>query len=230
MANWDEYYKQPIEEMETRYPDLQDTGEENPPEQISDEMFTSFIERLSGKEQGVQKVVLSYKSYNMDSLESDPDREIVYTAAEASVNIYNSDKFNDLLTVDICFTDSNSTQLRMLWNNLQKFLQNRTKYPQGQWIFYFNILEKESTLNTNEDGISDVLICNLLNPIIFYLTREKPDTPAKDEEVDGQMLGGNIIRMLFTKPLVTFELSSIDVGTVMEEFDRMEMEEAMMEE
>ena len=66
---------------------------------------------------------------------------------------------------------------------------------------------------------------NVFNPTYFHLTREVPNYLATENiSADGELYGGNVIRMLIPVELVTFEISKdIDTseikGEVQREFD-----------
>lgn len=103
-----------------------------------------------------------------------------------------------------------SDELRFLWKNLEKHMDNQLKYPTNRWIFYFNILEKEDILSEEN---APVLTVNIINPLICFLTRQTPDMKTNNEvKKDEMMQGGNIIRMLVTNENLTFSLNKdIDV-------------------
>lgn len=178
---------------------------------LSEEDLQIFLNRISGKtEKGESKILLSYQNYNFDSLETDPDRDRIIQCLTPYIRIIRNSQYTDLYTVDIVFPNCESDELRFLWKNLEKHMDNQFKYPTNRWIFYFNILEKEDILSEEN---APVLTVNIINPLICFLTRQAPDMKTNNEvKKDEMMQGGNIIRMLVTNENLTFSLNKdIDV-------------------
>jgi hypothetical protein len=91
------------------------------------------------------------------------------------------------------------------------------------WIFYINILERAS-VSVQTQNRDRLLIGHVLNPLVFYLTREVPNQLIDERDVGGELQGGNIIRMLIPERLVTFQVTEdIDTplvkGEVLREFE-----------
>ena len=63
---------------------------------------------------------------------------------------------------------------------------------------------------------------NVFNPTYFHLTREVPNYLATENiSVDGELYGGNVIRMLIPVELVNFEISEdIDTSEIKGEVQR----------
>lgn len=178
---------------------------------LSEEDLQKFLNRISGKtEKGESKILLSYQNYNFDSLETDPDRDRIIQCLTPYIRIVRNSQYNDLYTVDIVFPNCESDELRFLWKNLEKHMDNQLKYPTNRWVFYFNILEKEDILLEEN---APVLTVNIINPLICFLTRQVPDMKTNNEvKKEEIMQGGNIIRMLVTNENLTFSLNKdIDV-------------------
>ena len=182
-----------------------------------------FTRRLSGKtDDGESKVVVSYQTYAMEDPEESVDKERVYTTDKPHIELSIDMKYPQFYVMDIIFRSYDDPELKLLWGRLQRFKKNMTNDPEKTWIFYFNILEKASvTQQTSEQD--SLFIANIFNPTIFYLSREIPDMLAVDTEGnDGNLHGGNVIRMLIPIEFVTFQIeNSIDTteikGEVMRE-------------
>lgn len=195
--------------------------------------IVNFTRRLSGKDiDGFSKTSVSYQSYAIEDPDDSMNKEQVYYLNRASIELSNDVNNPEFFVMDVIFQSPDEPELKMLWGRLQKFKRQITNDPDKTWIFYFHILENAS-VSVDTAAKDTLLTCNVLNPLVFYLTREVPNMLAEDkaavhnqfdtEKVD--LMGGNIIRMVIPAGLVTFELTSdIDTSTVKGEVLREEEE------
>ena len=224
MANWDEYYNEATNDMIENHT-IENTSETSDHViELSDEQLADYIRRLSGIDQttGFAKSEISYQAYNLSD-ENDINQERVYSVANAAVQISRNSRYADLFVVDIIFKSADDTELKLFWGRLQKHLQNQSQYANQDWIFYINLLERASV--TQQTHKQDTLLtANIINPLLCYLTREVPNQAIHDTEIDHEMLGGNIIRMLVPTTLLTYAINdAIDTnelkGEVQREFE-----------
>lgn len=164
-----------------------------------------IMQRFSGlDENGVPKATVSYCSYNADA----PDEEIaqspVYLAEEAMVEL-SMDWKTGFYTLDLIFNDPDNRFLKMMWANMQKHKSNEVYDGEKLWVFFINLIENNSIVK--EDGSSDIFMANIINPVLFFLTRQVPnqDVFVEYEDEGNVFYGGNCIRMLLHKDLVTFK-------------------------
>ena len=105
-----------------------------------------------------------------------------------------------------------------MWARLQKWKREIAETP----IFLIHLLERGS-VSSKTDTPDTLVECNILNPILFYLTREIPTQPAEEITLEnGEIIGGNIIRLLLDMSLVTFEISETDTREIKAEVLREE--------
>ena len=219
MEDYAKYIDEPVKEEPVK---------ESGPVSLSGEDAVSFINRFSGKNNdGESKSTICYQSYDLST--NDPEKEKVYQIIDASVQISKNKHYNDLYTVDFIFKSSDDTELKLFWLRLQKYLKNQSEHPDKDYIFYIQLLEKASVTQQTEHN-DNLLICNMINPILFYLTREVPDQKIHDQNVKGEMIGGNIIRMIIGNQNLTFNIiSDIDTNEIKREVQRQIDEAAFYE-
>lgn len=169
----------------------------------------NIMSRFSGlDENGVPKATVTYCAYNADAPEEEIEKQPVYTAEEAKVEL-SVDWKTGFYTLDLIFDDPDNRFLKMMWANLQKHKSNETFDGEKLWIFYISLIENNSVVN--ENGDSDVFIANIVNPLLFFLTRQVPNQEIFNEEEEANVFyGGNCIRMLLHKDLVTFKYIPAD--------------------
>lgn len=194
--------------------------------EIDNELLGKYINRVSGiDEKGDPKTTISYQFYELNT--NDVNKERIYNTQGIVLKIYRNNYFTDIFTVDLIFRSPEDTGLKLFWGRLNQYLDAQNKESEKDWIFYINILEKAS-VSLDADAADELLTCNIINPLIFYLTRQIPDMKTSDEVVRGEMQGGNIIRMLVPAKLLTFDVvTNIDTSTIKGEVLRDESEMAM---
>lgn len=187
--------------------------------------ISQFTRRLSGKnEDGFGKAEISYQMYALEDDEESMDRTRIYNAHKAYVELSMDYSIPGYFTLDIIYHSYAEPELKMLWNRLQNFKRNLAEQGEKTWIFYINILEKASVSRQTENR-DNLLMCHILNPIIFYLTREVPNLMTDEHNVNNELQGGNIIRMLIPENAVRFEITNeIDTSEIKGEVER-EIEE-----
>jgi hypothetical protein len=194
-----------------------------------------FTGALSGRnENGESKVQVSYQSYALEEPEDSPDKTRIYTVSNAACELSIDKKNPGFFVLDIIFQSYNDPELKLLWARLQRHKANIAKDPAKTWIFYINLLEKASVSVRTEER--DVLVMgNVFNPLIYYLTREVPNQVIEEDqerritekdELTGtrktvDIQGGNIIRMLIADNLVQFQIrSDVDTQEIKGEVER----------
>lgn len=225
MGQWDEYYNTDFENEpeETVTPEEENTTVmEDGTIELTESLFNDFINRLSGinPETGYAKAEIAYQAYDYNAPETDPDKARVYTISNAAIYVARNKRFPQVFTVDIVFKSSEDTELKLLWGRMQKHMRNQTETSDHTWILYFNILERASVSNQTETTDS-LLTMNIYNPILYYITREVPNQRVSETIVDGELLGGNIIRMLVPAELLTFSINDdMDTNEIKGEVQR----------
>lgn len=174
---------------------------------LTREQIVEFTKRLSGRnEDGSGKVELSYQTYAMEDAEDSPGKEQIFHISKACVELSTDAKNPGYFCMDIIFRSYDEPELKMLWGRLQRFKKQIATDSHKLWIFHFHMLEKASITAQTLDR-DTLLTCNALNPLVFYLTREVPNMLAEEREVGGDLMGGNIIRMIIPTELVTFQIT-----------------------
>lgn len=205
---------------------------ENSNIKLSENDLNNFINRLSGidNETGYAKASISYQTYDFDAPDDDTNKQRVYQLTNAVIQISRNKRYNDLYTVDFIFKSPDDTELKLFWARLQQYLKNQSQYSNKDWIFYICLLERASvSLQTIKNDT--LLIGNLINPIMFYLTRETPNLETIDKNINNEMLGGNIIRMIVGKENLTFQLESdIDTNSIKGNVQREEEDKRYLNE
>lgn len=222
-------------ETDSQNLEIQNTTEnikENSNIKLSENDLNNFINRLSGidNETGYAKASISYQTYDFDAPDDDTNKQRVYQLTNAVIQISRNKRYNDLYTVDFIFKSPDDTELKLLWARLQQYLKNQSQYSNKDWIFYICLLERASvSLQTVKNDT--LLIGNLINPIMFYLTRETPNLETIDKNINNEMLGGNIIRMIVGKENFTFQLESdIDTNSIKGNVQREEEDKRYLNE
>lgn len=231
MANWGDYLNDTVEENTSEVPvsnpaDIPVENNTNTDSVLSKEELAEYLKRFCGRDiDGNSKVTISYQTYAIED-ENQTERERIYTTSQAAVEISTDALVPGFFTVDIKFRSYSDPELKMLWARLQKFKNNEATQNDKTWIFYFNLLERASiTQQTLEND--NLLIAHMFNPLVFYLTRETPEFLTDDrQQANGELYGGNIIRMLVSTELLSFEIvSDIDTSEIKGEVQR-ELEES----
>lgn len=175
--------------------------------EMSEKDLSEIMLRFSGiDENGVPKSVVTYSAYDYDAPEDDPDKNNVFTAEDAKVEL-SVDWRTGFYTLDLIFDSPENRFLKMMWAKLQRHKSNEVYMGDKLWVFYISLMETGSALSGEKN--KDVFVANIMNPVLFFLTRQVPNQDAGEEfETElgsGCYLGGNCIRMLLHKDLVKFK-------------------------
>ncbi len=192
----EEYAGNNVPEQAQKYIDMSDEeldalAAENPEENmniLSEEDLERFMQNVSRAKGNT----VSFQAYNYDSPEDDPDRFDIQTVSDCSFFMVKNMAYTDLLQVDLSFRTPHDPDLKKLWSALKRHLRSIAKFPNNRWIFFIKV-----------ENDSDTYV-QMINPIMFYLTRSEPEIEAEDEEVNGMLQGGNMIRFLFARDSVIF--------------------------
>lgn len=164
-----------------------------------------ITKRFSGlSADGSPKATISYCAYEFNSPDDDVDRNNIRSIDNARIEL-SLDKSTGFYTMDLIFDNSDNTDLKLLWSSLQHHKSNETFFGDKMWIFYMNLMEKDSAYEEN------VFTANVLNPVMFFLTRQIPNQEVEEEEYEkGMFVGGNVIRFLLHKDLVSFQYMNVN--------------------
>lgn len=175
---------------------------------ISLEQFNEFCRRLSGKNKlGDSNGVVAYQAYAIEDEEDSIDKQTIYNITMATVDLVCAKSVPGFVQFDIIFNAYDDTELKLLWGRLQRQKKNESLHPEKTYIFHFHIMERASVSNTAE--VNDTLFsANIINPYLSFLTRENPTTMVVETVSNGELCGGNVVRMLVPVELVTFESNS----------------------
>lgn len=181
-----------------------------------EQMLQNIREVIGTNENGEPKVTIKYRTYALEDPEDSEGKETIYdisahtslevgmtpigTTAEPSLDISMDPSVPGFYTVDIIFDSFDNPELKFLWAKLQQFKKKLVTEPNKSWLFFLLLQE------TAKDEKNRQLRINVLNPVLFYLTRSIPGTLSTDEvtEYDG-LQGGNVIRMLIQESLFIVE-------------------------
>lgn len=201
------------------YEDNNQAYEEN------DEEFAAFLALLSGQnEEGKPNATISYQCYAVEDPEDAPSKKVSYPLTTPWAQMWIDKLHPEYVGVDIAFRSFDDTELRLLYGRMNRHLQNMSKSPEKTWVFYFNILSNEGL----KRGSEKIVMAHVMNPSIFFLTRQSPTQECENRETDYGLTGGNIIRMLVPIDLVSIEVAdgaSYGLENIRAEVQR-EMEEA----
>ena len=93
----------------------------------------------------------------------------------------------------------------MMWARLQKHKSNETYLCDKTWIFYMKLMEDEESAEGTQ------FTADILNPLAFFLIRTVPNQDVENFEVEpGVFTGGNTIRFLLHRDLVTFQYEDVE--------------------
>ena len=202
--------------------------QENNNQNIEDRFYldakeiANFCNALSGKdENGDSRTVVSYMSFSAEDADDSTAKNSIYNLTNATAEIAFNPQDPRFFMLDIIFKSYDDPELKMMWGRLQQYKRNWSLHPDKTWIFQIHLLEKASvTLQTIEND--RLVIGTAFNPTYFYLTREVPNYLALDTvSVEGELYGGNMIRMLLPAELVSFEISNaMDTSEIKGEVQR----------
>lgn len=198
---------------------------------LSDYQINEFCERLSGRtEDGKNKAKLSYTNYMVKegNFENLPVHSIL-DIHNARIEIFPNRTLPDFYTIDIIFPDAECRDLKILWMKLEQFKKaDRNSDFDNQAVILIQASENFELKDLKD--VKNRLFCNILNPLLFYLTRETPNQKTNDVKTEEGLQGGNIIRLLCHTSLVTFDfLDNVDIEALREEIEYEAQTEAQAE-
>ncbi len=172
---------------------------------VTQAKFQEYLNHFTGKDQyGDARAVGSYQLFAAEDPENSRDRQTIYKISKAEYSLRHSKAHPNFIALDIRFNSYDDTELKLLWSRLKKYEDNAVKEPDKTWILHFTLLDTGSL--SDESDVDDVLlIAHLVNPVMSYLTREHPTDLAEERIINGEKLGGNVVRMLFTTDYVSLE-------------------------
>lgn len=191
------------------------------PVELKDTDIAEVAVKFSGlRPDGSPKAIANYCAYDQDSPEDDFDRNLIGDIECNRVEL-TLDRMTGFYTLDFVFDSPNNKSLKLFWSRLQRHKMNETYESDKLWIFFIKLVQ-----NTSNGELGDRVLfsANILNPLAFFLIRTVPEEEAKDYLVDtGVYCGGNTVRLLLHRDLVTFQYEEIDtdewgVDTDNEEF------------
>ena len=190
--------------------DVEDTSSE----------FEKYCAELSGKDaDGMPLATISYQCYAMEDDDNAPSKTVSYTLTTPWAQLWIDKMHPEYVCLDVAFRSADDPELRMMWNRLNRHIRNMSKNPEKTWIFYIRVLDNAST----RIGQSEIKVAHIVNPLMFFLTRELPTVEAHNEETEFGLQGGNIIRMLIPVETVNIEVSPnevYDIETIRAEVQR----------
>lgn len=189
---------------------------------LKPEEIAKFCMALSGKdENGDSNAVVSYMSYALEDPEDSMQRNSIYNARNASVELAFNKQDPRFFILDVIFKSYDDPELKLMWGRLQQFKRNWVAHPDKTPVFQIILLQRSSvSVQTLEND--RLLTGHIFNPIYFNLSREVPNYLATENvSADGELYGGNMIRMMIPTELVNFEISDdIDTSTIKGEVQR----------
>ncbi len=177
--------------------------------------FREYLDHFTGTDNnGNARAVGSYQLFAAEDSEDSRDRQTIYKINKASYNLRYDKTHPGFIALDIRFNSYSDSELKLVWSRLKRFEDNMIKESDKTWILHFTLLDTGSL--SDEADVNDVLlIAHLVNPVMSYLTRENPTALSEERVVNGELLGGNIVRMLFTTDCVSLEESGeYDTSTI----------------
>lgn len=171
--------------------------------------LAEITRKFSGlKSDGKPKASLSYCAYDFDAPEDDVDKSTICFPEPSRIEL-SIDKATGFYTLDVIFKDEKDPTLKMMWARLQRHKSNEVYQCDKTWIFYMKLMEE------NDVAEGALFTADILNPLSFYLIRTVPDQYIEDYEVEsGVYCGGNTIRFLLHRDLVTFQYEDIDLSDI----------------
>ena len=180
----------------------------------SNTQLLEYMGRLSGKDmKGDAKAEVIYQLFALEDEDDNPRKTTVYNfSTKVDVSVSYSKLTPQFIKLDLVFNAYDNTELKLFWGRLNQLDKLAIKEPNKTWVFHVNLTEVASVLGSNFDGI---LIGHFCNPVMSYLTRQTPMTLSEDRSVGGELLGGNVVRMLFAIETTSFEkLEGVDIESL----------------
>lgn len=192
------------EDFETQSVDEQNVLE------LNEKDMAKYALRFSGlKADRTAKSLVSYCSFDNDAPEDDLDKNSFGSLENARVEL-TLDQMSGFYLLDLIFDNPNNQTLKLLWAKLQRHKQNETYSPDKLWIFFIKLIENLDDEQMKKQGT--VMSANILNPLAYFLIRTVPDEMIEDYQVEPNVFcGGNTIRLLLHKDLVTFQYDTVEL-------------------
>lgn len=201
---------------------------------LSAEDAAAFIRRISGTdENGKPKCTVSYGGYcfkDGDTENAVTDEACTGFLKNAYVRLIPNRLLPDFYEMDIVFESPYDTGLRLLWLKMEHYrLMDLKENNNNINVFYFNIMEN---FDEDREDLNGLIVCNVINPMLSYLTRVSPSQEAAEISMkDDTKMGGNIVRMLVHASMVSFEVTqNIDSAKLRSEVADAVREEMLEEE
>ncbi len=198
---------------------------------LSDRQLKDFCLRLSGKDdKGKVRAKLAYTNYEIKEGDfSIPSDQPIIDIKDAYIDINPNKTLPDFYTIDIVFPSCDCLDLKLLWLKLEQYKKADRKIDDGkQAIFLIQVSENFEMEEI--DSVKNRIFCNIINPLLFYLTREVPNQLVEEVKTEDGLQGGNIIRLLCQSPLVTFDvLGDVDTNALKEQLNYESENEADIE-
>ena len=177
---------------------------------LSTDQVRTLCRRISGRKANGEKAsVAGYLSYldrkGVDVLNTlEPPTPL----KDGVVTVLPSAQLPDFYTVDVEFSDPKSEEIKKFWATYEKYRHDElVAKPTETPVFYINLEENLSEQEFNAAG--EIIICGIANPILGYITRTSPTMNAEDSvSMDGDIIGGNVIRLLVHTDMLTFRMIS----------------------
>lgn len=166
--------------------------------------FERYCADLSGKDvNGMPLSTVAYQCYAMEDDDDATSKTVQFKLTTPWVQMWVDKLHPGYVGVDIAFRSFDDTELRLLWGRMNRHLRNMSKEPEKTWVLHFRFLSNESL----KEGKSDIVIAHVINPSIFFLTRETPTMEAENISGEFGLQGGNIVRMIVPEDLVSIEIT-----------------------
>lgn len=214
--------------------------EDGAPRDLSEADTDAFIRRIFGTdENGKPRCTISYGGWRFkdgDMENAVTDEAFSGLLKNAYVRLIPGRLLPDFYEMDIVFDSPCDMGLRLLWLKMEQYRLKdlaedsmEAKASGGIHVFYFNIMENPKKDSNDLNGL---VVCNVLNPMLAYLTRVSPAQDALEASAgDNEKIGGNILRMLIHASMVSFEVTeNIDSAELRKEAADMVRDEMLKEE
>lgn len=180
----------------------------NNTETLTQATFQGYLNRFCGTDKfGEAKAVGSYQFFAAEEDDDSKNKQTLYKISKATYTLHHNRANPNFIQMDIKFNAYDDTELKLLWSRLKKMEDSVRREPDKMWIFNFTLVEMES-ISEDEDSNDTLLIAHLVNPVMSYLTRETPTDLSEEKLYQGELVGGNVVRLLFTPEYVSLEESN----------------------
>lgn len=227
MGKWDEFYTEATDTTPTE--PVAAIDEVAP---LDTEGMWRFCQRLSGKQEGVEttKSIVTYQTYDAATRPEDlpdPACERIFSLENAIADLSYDPLNPGLALLTLTFPSYADSDLRLFWARFTRFRQKETGSEEVKEhyipVFLIHLFERDAS-SSRESAPETYVEANLVNPILCYLTRQLPaDASTEQLNDNGEVIGGNVVKCLFSMSLVQFE-EKRDVG-----FEETDTDEVMLQ-